>query len=52
MPMATWGMSAAPVRSRDVDLLCGLVRDEWALLAAMRGLHEVDDPGLGRLNEP
>ena len=39
------------VRSRDVDLLCGLVRDEWALLAAMRGLHEVDGPGLGRLSE-
>ena len=39
------------VRSRDVDLLCGLVRDERTLLAAMRGLHEVDGPGLGRLSE-
>ena len=53
MPRCRWRRGGCRLagRSRDVDLLCGLVRDEWTLLAAMRGLHEVDGPGLGRLSE-
>ncbi len=30
-------------RSKDVDLLCGTIEDEWTLLAAIQGVNEMDE---------
>ena len=32
-------------RSKDVDLLCGTIEDEWTLLAALGGVNELDEAG-------
>ena len=32
-------------RSKDVDLLCGTIEDEWTLLAAIQGVNEMDEAG-------
>ncbi len=32
-------------RSRDVDLLCGTIEDEWTLLAAITGVNQMDEAG-------
>jgi para-nitrobenzyl esterase len=32
-------------RSKDVDLLCGTIEDEWTLLAALGGVNEMDEAG-------
>lgn len=32
-------------RSKDVDLLCGTIEDEWTLLAALVGVNELDEAG-------
>ncbi len=32
-------------RSKDVDLLCGTIEDEWTLLAALNGVNELDETG-------
>ena len=32
-------------RSKDVDLLCGTIEDEWTLLAAIQGVNELDEAG-------
>jgi len=32
-------------RSKDVDLLCGTIEDEWTLLAAIAGVNELDETG-------
>ena len=32
-------------RSKDVDLLCGTIEDEWTLLAALQGVNELDEAG-------
>ena len=32
-------------RSKDVDLLCGTIEDEWTLLAALSGVNELDETG-------
>ena len=32
-------------RSKDVDLLCGTIEDEWTLLAALQGVNEMDEAG-------
>ena len=30
-------------RSKDIDLLCGTIEDEWTLLAALGGVNELDE---------
>ena len=32
-------------RSKDVDLLCGTIEDEWTLLAAIQGVNQMDEAG-------
>ena len=32
-------------RSKNVDLLCGTIEDEWTLLAALQGVNELDEAG-------
>lgn len=32
-------------RSKDVDLLCGTIEDEWTLLAAIQGVNKLDEAG-------